>query len=214
MNISSLYQGLRRAPQVVAALWLIANAASAESLQDGALVTALRQGGYVIAMRHPSSPFTAPDKVQADPANTKLERQLDDKGRMTSQEMGDALRKLRIPVGPIFTSPTYRAREAARLMGLGAGQSAPELDEGAQGMQGNADKAHSDWLQRAVATAPPRGTNTLLVTHTPNLTGAFGALAKDVAAGEALIFHPKGAEQPELVARVRIEDWSKLAGAQ
>jgi len=197
-----------------AAVCLGANAASAQSLHDGALITALRQGGYVIAMRHPSSPFTAPDKAQADPANTKLERQLDDKGRQTAQEMGEAFRKLRIPVGQIFTSPTYRAREAVRLTGLGAAQSVAQLDEGARGMQGNADKAQSDWLNRTVATAPPAATNTLLVTHTPNLTGAFGALAKDVAAGEALIFHPNGTAQPELVARVKIEEWPQLAGAQ
>lgn len=214
MRITSPSQFLRRASLIVATLWVATNAASAQSLQGDALISALRQGGYVIAMRHPSSPFTAPDKAQADPANTALERQLDDKGRKTSQEMGDAFRKLHIPVGQIFTSPTYRARDAVRLMGLGAGQSAPELNEGAQGMQGNADKSHSDWLQRAVATAPQAKTNTLLVTHTPNLTGAFGPLAKDVAAGEALIFHPRGTGQPELVARVKIEEWPKLAGAQ
>src|SRR5690349_11761023 len=116
-----LFQFIQCRPLVVAtALWLATTAASAQSLQDGTLIAALRQGGYVIAMRHPSSPFTAPDKAQADPANTKLERQLDDKGRKTSQQMGEAFRKLRIPVGQIFTSPTYRAREAARLMGLGS----------------------------------------------------------------------------------------------
>jgi hypothetical protein len=52
------------------------------------------------------------------------------------------------------------------------------------------------------------------VTHTPNLTGAFGPQAKEVAAGEALIFHPNGTGQAELVARVKIEEWSKLAAAQ
>jgi phosphohistidine phosphatase SixA len=191
-----------------------AAAVRADSLSGAALVNALRAGGYVIVMRHPSSPFALPDKAEADPANTKLERQLDDKGRKTSQQMGEAFRKLHIPVGQIFTSPTYRAREAVRLMDLGSAQSAPELDEGAQGMQGNADKSHSDWLQRAAATAPRTATNTLLVTHTPNLTGAFGALAKDVSAGEALIFHPKGTGQPELTARVKIEEWARLADAQ
>ncbi len=215
MSITPLSRTLRRAPLIVAAaLWLATTAASAQSPQGEALITAQRQGGYVIVMRHPSSPFTAPDQSQADPANTKLERQLDDKGRKTSQQMGEAFRKLHIPVGQIFTSPTYRAREAVRLMDLGSAQSAPELDEGAQGMQGNADKSHSDWLQRAAATAPRTATNTLLVTHTPNLTGAFGALAKDVSAGEALIFHPKGTGQPELTARVKIEEWARLASAQ
>lgn len=198
---------------MAAAIWLVANSAGAQSLSGAPLVSALRQGGYVIAMRHPSSPFAAPDKAQADPANTQLERQLDDTGRKTAREMGEAFRALHIPLGQIFTSPTYRAREAVRLSGLGTGKVTPELDEGAQGMQGSADAGHTAWLQRAVATAPPPATNTLLVTHTPNLTGAFGPMAKDVAAGEALIFRPHGTAQPELVARVKIEEWPKLASA-
>jgi len=196
-----------------AAIWLVASTASAQSLGGAALINALHQGGYVIAMRHPSSPFAAPDKAQADAANPQLERQLDDTGRKTAREWGEAFRTLRIPVGQIFTSPTYRAREAIRLSGLGAGKVVPELDEGAQGMKGNADAGHAAWLLRAVTTAPPAATNTLLVTHTPNLTAAFGPLAKNVAAGEALIFRPHGTAEPELVARVKIEEWPKLVSA-
>jgi len=174
------------------------------------LVNALRQGGYVIVMRHPSSPLAPPDRSQADPGNAELERQLDDKGRTTARDMGEAFRRLRIPVGRIYTSPTYRARESIRLAQLGAATVIPELDEGPQGMLANADSGRSGWLQRAATTAPPVGTNTLIVTHTPNLAGAFGPLAKDVAAGEALIFHPNSTATPELVARVRIEDWPTL----
>ncbi len=69
------------------------------------LVSALRQGGCVIVMRHPSSPFTLPDEAHADPGNTKLERQLDETGRKTAREMGEAFRKLHIPVGDVFSSP-------------------------------------------------------------------------------------------------------------
>src|SRR5687767_12920091 len=77
------------------------------------LVTALRQGGYVIVMRQASSPREVPTKQTADAGNVKLERQLDEAGRAGSIAMGRALRDLRIPVGEVLTSPTYRARDCA-----------------------------------------------------------------------------------------------------
>jgi phosphohistidine phosphatase SixA len=185
----------------------------AESLAGPALVAALRQGGYVIVMRHPSSPFQAPDKSTADPENTRLERQLDDKGRATARAMGEALRNLHIPVGAVLSSPTYRALEAVRLAALGQPKTYPELDEGAQGMQANADVKRSEWLRQKAAERPRAGTNTIIVTHTPNLAGAFGDRAKQVAAGEALVFHPNGKGDADLVARIKIEEWPQLAGS-
>jgi phosphohistidine phosphatase SixA len=186
--------------------------ARAETLSGSALVKALRQGGYVLVMRHPSSPQTAPDPRTADPGNTQLDRQLDDTGRRTAREMGDAFRSLRIPLGAVLSSPTYRAMEAVRLAGLKGAKSVPELGEGAQGMMANADAERSAWLRKKVAEAPRPGTNTLLVTHTPNLMGAFGQKAAGIAAGEALVFRPNGTSEPELVARIKIEEWPKLAG--
>jgi phosphohistidine phosphatase SixA len=185
----------------------------AETLSGPALVRALRDGGYVLVMRHPSSPQTPPDKAAADPANTQLERQLDDTGRRTARAMGEALRSLHIPVGEVLASPTYRAQEAVRLAGLSGARSVAELGEGAQGMMANADAERSAWLRKKAAEAPRAGTNTILVTHTPNLIGAFGQNAAGVAAGEALVFHPNGKSEPELVARIKIEEWPKLAGS-
>jgi phosphohistidine phosphatase SixA len=182
-------------------------------LSGPALVRALRQGGYVIVMRHPSSPAAVPDKAHADPGNTKLERQLDDTGRKTAKEMGEAFRSLHIPVGDILSSPTYRAREAVRLAGLGEPKISEELDDGGQSMQANADDARSAWLRKKVSEAPPAGKNTLMVTHTPNLTGAFGQVAKGIAAGEALIFHPSGKAEPDLVGRIKIQEWPQLAAS-
>jgi phosphohistidine phosphatase SixA len=191
-----------------------AAAVRADSLSGAALVNALRHGGYVIVMRHPSSPSALPDKAEADPANTKLERQLDETGRKTSREMGQAFRDLHISVGAILSSPAYRARESIRLAGLGEPKTFAELEDGGQSMQSNADAERSTWLREKVSESPGSGTNTLIVTHTPNLTGAFGEAAKDIAAGEALVFHPNGKTNPNLVARIKIEDWPRLASAR
>lgn len=70
------------------------------------LIGRLRQGGYVLVMRHASSPRQAPANDVANADNTKLERQLDEAGRRGATAMGEALRGLRIPIGVVLTSPT------------------------------------------------------------------------------------------------------------
>jgi hypothetical protein len=89
-----------------------------QTLSGDALTKFLRQRGYVLVMRHASSPREAPDKQTANTDNVKLERQLDDDGRRGSTAMGQALRKLKIPIGGVLTSPTYRALETVRLVQL------------------------------------------------------------------------------------------------
>ena len=56
--------------------------------------------------------------AKSNPDNVPPERQLDEKGRTTAAAMGDALRRLKIPIGEVLTSPAYRARETARLARL------------------------------------------------------------------------------------------------
>jgi hypothetical protein len=88
---------------------LMVRPAAGQTLSGEALVNALRQSGYVLVMRHTSSPREAPTTASANADNVKLERQLDETGRTTATAMGNALRRLKIPVGSILTSPTYRA---------------------------------------------------------------------------------------------------------
>ncbi len=191
-------------------LVFLAGAAQAQMLSGEALVKALRQGGYVIVMRHASSPRDVPDKQTANPDNTKPERQLDGVGRTTAAAMGKALRELEIPIGEVFTSPTYRALETIRLAQWSNPKPTPELGDNGQSMSGGTE-AQAAWLQKAV-TQFPSGTNTVVVTHFPNLTRAFPKDAVGVEDGEALIFGPDGKGGAKVVARVRIEDWPKMKG--
>jgi phosphohistidine phosphatase SixA len=180
----------------------------AQTLSGDALVKALRQGGYVLLMRHASSPRQVPDKQTANADNVNLERQLDEAGRASAVAMGNALRDLKIPIGSVLTSPTYRARETVRLAKLPNPGAVPELGDGGQSMQGVAG-AQSTWLQKKV-TEFPTGACTILVTHMPNIAAAFPALAAGVADGEALVFGPDGKGGATLVARIKIEEWPRL----
>lgn len=186
-----------------------AGAARAEMLEDGALLDALRHGGYVLVMRHAHSPGKPPEHGAAQAGNLTMERELDEAGRDSARSMGQAVRRLGIPIGEIESSPTYRALETVELSGLGGAKREPELGDGSEsGADGDASRA--GWLRRRVDRAPRAGTNTLLVTHAPNMAQAFGQEASDISDGETLVFRPDARGTATLIARIRIQDWSNL----
>ena len=75
-------------------------------------------------------------------------------------------------------------------------------------MQGGTE-AQAAWLQKKV-TQIPTGTNTIIVTHLPNIAGAFPQLASGLADGEALIFGSDGKGGTTLVTRIKIEEWPQI----
>ena len=185
-------------------MWLFTSPARAQTLSGAALVNALRKGGYVIVMRHASSPRETPNP-NAD--NVNKERQLDAAGRASATGMGKALRDLKIPVGEVLTSPTYRALETTRFAQWTSAKSAAELGDNGQGMQQVVPETQAAWLQMRVTQAP-KGTNTSLVTHLPNINRAFPQSSANLEDGEALIFAPDGKGGATVVARIKIEEWS------
>lgn len=193
---------------IISGVLLAAGSADAQQLQGKALVQALRRGGYVIVMRHASSPQNPPTKENADPQNIHLERQLDENGRTTATAFGNALRRLKIPVGRVLSSPTYRALETAQYAQLPTPTAVPELGDNGRSMQ-NTNESQAAWLQKQV-TGFSRGSNTILITHQPNIVAAFPQWSANLSDGEALIFGSDGKGGAKLVARVKIDEWSKL----
>ena len=193
----------------VAGAMLLAGAlAHAQTLSGEALVAALRKGGYVIVMRHASSPREVPKKAWINSDNVNEERQLDEQGIATATAMGKALRELKIPIGDVFTSPTYRAMQTLRYAQIANAKPVVELGDGGRGMQASTE-AQAAWLERKV-TQFPSGTNTLLVTHLPNVSRAFPQWSSGLEDGEALILAPDSKGGPRLVARVKIDEWPRL----
>jgi hypothetical protein len=184
-----------------AAALLAAGAAEAQTLSGMALIDALKQGGYVIVMRHASAAAEAPQRGRGAPANINNEPQLDDMGEATVEAMGYAFRKFAIPVGDVFTSPQFAAFETAHFFGFGQRHKVDELGTKSPSV---------DWLRTQVRQTPHAGQNNLVVTQQENLAAAFGPDAQNLEPGEALIFRPSGSDA-KIVAHVPIKDWAKLA---
>jgi phosphohistidine phosphatase SixA len=194
----------------LAVIWALLGVAVGEPLSKPALLASLRHGGLVILMRHASAPRVAPDATHANKDNVRAERQLDDSGVASARAMGEALRRLHMPIGQVLSSRTYRALETVRYAELGEAVTLPELGDGGAGMQADPSAPHARWLRALAGKTPTPGTNTLMITHFPNISEAFGASAAGLADSEPLILQPVPLGDATLIARIKIEEWNQL----
>jgi phosphohistidine phosphatase SixA len=173
-------------------------------------IKALRGGGHVIVFRHGA---THQDQADTDPlnvANVAKQRQLNDQGRALARGVGEAMRKLGIPVGQVVTSQFNRAVETGTLLGFGAVASTADITEGGLVVTPIENNRRAAALKKLAATMPPAGSNVVLVSHKPNIMDAFGKDWFEVREGEASVFKPDG-NGYRLVIRVQAADWAKLA---
>src|SRR3989338_2417103 len=123
---------------------LAAGPLQSQTISRDIFVDVLRDGGFIIVMRHASSPRQPPEANAVNPDNIKRERQLDESGSRSATSMGEALRRLQIPVVEVVSSPAYRALETARLIGFTDPSIINELSNEGMGASGVADAA---WLR-------------------------------------------------------------------
>jgi phosphohistidine phosphatase SixA len=136
-------------------------------------VKLLRGSGYVIVFRHGA---THADQADTDPLNldnVAKQRQLNDKGRADAKAVGEVVRGAGIPIGKSYSSRFQRAVVTARLIGGKEPQATLDVTEGGLVVTPNENNRRAQALRGLVATAPDAGTNTLIVTHKPNILDAF-----------------------------------------
>jgi phosphohistidine phosphatase SixA len=174
---------------------------------DRQVIESLQRGGYLVYFRHGATDSSQVDSDPSNLANCATQRNLTDQGRAQARAIGEAFRTLEIPVDKALTSEYCRAKEYAQLS-VGSGEVEPSLalpdplpPEGRQ--------ANTAAFQRILAIPPPSGTNTIFVSHSPNIRDATGV---DLPVeGEAAILQPNPGSGPTLVARILPDEWPALA---
>jgi broad specificity phosphatase PhoE len=152
---------------------------SAGARADEALWQALREGGYVLVVRHSISPGSG------DPANFQLDdcttqRNLSADGRTQATGIGETVRRQRVPVGEVLSSRWCRALETARLA-FGRVKPEPMLD---QFYQPDERERRTAAVRAIIAAAPTKGTNLVMVTHQPNISALANLTAEE---GEIIV---------------------------
>src|SRR5580700_1247002 len=185
-------------------------AAPAARADDRDIAQALRAGGLVLVVRHGA---TFPDQADTDPLNFEniaAQRNLNDKGKALAKAFGDALRQSGVPIGRVYTSKYNRAYETAVIAGFRDIEKTADLTEGGLIVSPNENSRRAEAFRKMLAVAPNDHTNTILITHQPNIVAALGKDWFDVKEGETSIFRPADGGY-KLVARIQMDEWPRIA---
>jgi hypothetical protein len=99
------------------------------------------------------------------------------------------------------------------LLGFGETKTSPDITEGGLVVTPIENNRRTAAFRKLVGEQPPAGSNTVIVSHKPNIMDAFGKDWFDVREGEASVFKPDGDGGYRLVVRIQANEWSKLAQA-
>ena len=184
----------------------------ARAPDDKALAQGLRSGGFVIVVRHGPTFADIEDSDLLNLDSNAAQLNLNDEGETLARAFGRAMHDVGIPVGRVFTSKYNGAYETAVLAGFEDIVKAPDLTDGGLVISPREYDRRAEGFRKMLAIPPNAGTNTILITHQRNLVAALGKDWQDVKQGEASIFRPENGTY-KLVARVRIDEWPRIAKA-
>lgn len=205
----------RPATLVVALVALLLGACSLPFGDEGAaplegqeLADELREGGYVIYLRHTDT--TAPGVDDYDMiGDCEVQRELSDEGRQDAVEIGEAFDALQVPVERVVASPFCRCTETAELAFghfeedealLSLSTMEPEGDDEVERVR----QAGTE----LIGSMPADGQNLVLVGQLSNVSPITGVGMDE---GGTAIFRPDGDGGVELVAEVDPQGWQALA---
>lgn len=168
---------------------------------DAKLLAELRQGGYVLFLRHTSTDFSQNDSRMTSFEECSTQRNLTDKGRAEARALGEHIQRLKIPIGEVLASPFCRTMETARLA-FGKARATNDVRGGPLAAD---DPKRYEPLRKLLGTPPAAGTNTVLSSH----GNPFRAVAGPpyLAEGEIAVVRPEGRERFTVIARIPLTDW-------
>lgn len=181
--------------------------AFAEKLADKELLQQIRQGGYVLYMRHGPTDNSRPDRTPAvDLNDCATQRPLTAEGRQLAGKVGAALRKAHLPVADIHVSPLCRAKESAEAA------FGPRFQVDKQLMYTanltSEQKKPILAATRALLSQPVApGSNRVIVAHAPNLMDLIGYFPKEAT---VVIFQPRGDGHFAYLASIPPGHWAEL----
>jgi phosphohistidine phosphatase SixA len=193
---------------------------NASAADLGKLVPQLRQGGYVLVIRHVATDDSQKDVYPFVFDDMKKQRQLSEQGRQMARDIGAALKALGIPLGQIYTSQLHRAVETGSLISGSQTIAKSELTDSGAGSAAamakptGANTKFGEAIRNLINTAPKSAANNVLVTHKTNIADAFGKEFGNVTEGEAIVLKPNPSGQPTLVDRVQAKEWIEHAAGR
>ena len=184
--------------------------AEASELSGKALLGTLKQGGYVVYLRHSITDKSKADAQPVNLANCSTQRPLSAEGRALAQQIGRAFASNSVRIDHVVSSPYCRAKMTAELAFPSGHRSAAAWLAYSLAMPKSDAAAAAGQLKAALAKKPARGENTVIIGHTSNLEDAAGIWPKKE--GGALVFLPGANGDFKLVGAIDPDDF-KASGS-
>lgn len=170
--------------------------------------SSLREGGYVLYMRHGNTDASRPDRApQVDLNDCATQRPLTEEGRQVAARVGEALRKARIPLGEILSSPLCRATESA-LAAFGKNFKVENHLMYTANMTSGEKKPIIEKTRELLSRAVPGPRNRVIVSHAPNLMDLMGYFP--VPEGTVVVFQPQGSGKYKYLGSITPSQWDGL----
>jgi hypothetical protein len=179
--------------------------ADASDTEREPLLSSLRNGGLILYFRHTSTDFGQNDDQMTGYEDCARQRNLTEQGRQEARELGEAMRRLQLPIGDVLASPFCRTLETAQLI-FGRATRDPAV-RGGPGTTSDPERYRE--LRTLLSTAPRPGTDLAIVSHGNPYNAVVGP--PYLAEGEAAIIQPLGAEGFKVIARLRKNEWKELS---
>jgi len=173
------------------------------TMEPQKLASLLREGGYVILVRHAAGDATQKDAENLLLNDCKTQRNLSRQGRIDARGIGQSFDSLQIPVSTVFSSPYCRAMDTGRFA-FARVERSNDLNYVNDTEDGK--RKGASLLNPLLSTIPTSGSNTVLITHSTNIQATLGFVP---AEGEAVIFKPEG-NSYKLLGRIRAQQWSEI----
>ena len=171
------------------------------------LLAEVRQGGFVLYMRHGATDSAYPDQVPIDLNDCSTQRPLTDAGRAEIVRVGEAIRQAAFPIAEVYASPLCRAYESAHLAYGDEVKIIKELMYTAH--LTSAEKLPVIAMTRKLLSDPvAAGSNRVIVAHAPNLADLMAYFPR--IEGTLIIFRPTGAGGFEYLASIQPAQWNDL----
>lgn len=177
--------------------------ATAETLDQ------LRQGGFVLYLRHGFTDNTKPDRsAGVDLNDCSMQRPLTTEGLKIAARVGEAVRQAKIPVSEIHISPLCRVRDTVAQAFPGMPYT---LDNDLMYTANFTDAQKVPIIantRRLLTASVGAGSNRLIIAHAPNLMDLIGYFPKEAT---LVIFKPKGGQEGfDYVASIPPALWTDL----
>ncbi len=196
---------------VVAVLFGIQSSIAGDMKKETtALLEELKQGGYVIYMRHPHTDKSTKDTDKKNLKNCATQRNLSEKGKEVAKKIGVAVKTLKVSFKKVQTSEFCRARQVPGLMGLENAETTGSLNHSG-GLKKEDAAKRAEFLKSAFASKPKE--NLLLIGHSPNIRDvSMDFMSEGFDPADMLVFKAaEGKPGYKFVARVTPKNWEAWA---